>query len=55
MANLKKTSIDKWERITNDYVLGYIITDPETFEKTHKYPTLDELVEKYGIKVMASK
>lgn len=38
-----------WEEVMKEYVIGYVISDPETGRKIHKYPTLDELAEKYGI------
>lgn len=38
-----------WNDIRQEYVVGYFITDPETFSKRHWYPTYKDLVEKYGM------
>ena len=38
-----------WEEVMKEYVIGYVISDPETGRKIHKYPTLDELADKYGV------
>lgn len=43
-----KTRVD-WEEVMKEYVIGYVISDPETGRKIHKYPTLDELADKYGV------
>jgi hypothetical protein len=38
-----------WETIRQEYVVGYFITDPETFQKRHIYPTYKDITEKYGM------
>jgi hypothetical protein len=38
-----------WDSIRTEYVVGYFITDPETLQKRHFYPTYKDLVVKYGM------
>lgn len=38
-----------WETIRNDYILGYTEYDPNTFQKIHKYYTLEAVAQKYGV------
>ncbi len=38
-----------WDQIREEYVVGYFVTDPETFQKRHWYPTYRDIVKKYGM------
>ena len=38
-----------WETIRQEYVVGYFVTDPETFQKRHIYPTYNDIAAKYGM------
>ena len=38
-----------WDTIRQEYVVGYFITDPETFQKRHIYPTYKDISKKYGM------
>ena len=38
-----------WTAIMEEYVVGYVVIDPETGHKIHQYPTLDDLAAKYQV------
>lgn len=40
-----------WATIREEYVVGYFVTDPETFRKRHWYPTYKDIVAKYGMHI----
>jgi len=40
-----------WDQIRNDYMIGHAFKDPETGVIVQKYPTHDQLVEKYGCSI----
>ena len=40
-----------WDQIREEYVVGYFVTDPETFQKRHWYPTYQDMVNKYGMHI----